>query len=258
MSTNPANNGRRKVVVAPTVGGSPSISLMRAIGVPIAAFVVHVAVGLVGFFLFALLANARDATANTGEEEVQATTQVENTPKEFDLTNTDLGMDDQVQLNYNVDRIEDTSVPGAVDPTQSIGIPDAPSEAPKSNVPLPPGSGGGLGGAPVLDSAAMTGGGLSSLIGGMGGNYLGNQFAGRSGSTRQKMLQEGGGNALSEARVANGLQWLALHQAQDGHWSLHEFNHSAREKPRPAGKVRPCNCVVGSTQRNDIAATGFG
>ncbi len=92
----------------------------------------------------------------------------------------------------------------------------------------------------------------------MGGNNLGNQFGGRSGSTRVKMLQEGGGNALSEARVANGLQWLALHQAQDGHWSLHEFNHSARDKPRPAGRIYTCNCQVGSPNRNDIAATGFG
>ena len=99
---------------------------------------------------------------------------------------------------------------------------------------------------------------LSAFEGGMGGNYLGNQFAGRSGSTRVKMLQEGGGNARSEASVASGLEWLALHQAQDGHWSLHEFNHSARDKPRPAGKIHTCNCVVGSTQRNDIAATGFG
>jgi hypothetical protein len=258
MSTNSANNGRRKVVVAPTVGRNTSVSSLGVIVVPIATCVVHLAIIAVAFFLSELLANARAVSEEVSEEEVQATTQVEDIPKAFDLTNTDLGTDDQVPLNYNVDRIEETSVPGQVDPTQSIGVPGAPSDAPKSNVPLPPGSGGGLGGAmPNLDNANI-GGGFASLIGGMGGNYLGNQFAGRSGATRQKMLQEGGGNARSEASVASGLEWLALHQAQDGHWSLHEFNHSAREKPRPAGKIRTCNCVVGSTQRQDIAATGFG
>ncbi len=188
---------------------------------------------------------------------MQTTTQVEETPKEFDLTNTDLGNDDQVQLNYNVDRIEEVSVPGAVDPTQAVGIPGADNDAPRSNVPLPPGTGGGLGAAPNLSEGLAIGAG-GEKFGGMGGNYLANQFVGRSGSTRVKMLQEGGGNLLSEARVAMGLDFMALHQAQDGHWSLHDFNHSAREKPRPAGKIRTCNCEVGATNRNDIAATAFG
>ncbi|HWG45840.1 MAG TPA: MG2 domain-containing protein [Gemmataceae bacterium] len=44
---------------------------------------------------------------------------------DFDLTNTDLRMDEQVQLNFNVDRIEDVSVPGAVDPSAVMGIPSA-------------------------------------------------------------------------------------------------------------------------------------
>jgi hypothetical protein len=101
-------------------------------------------------------------------------------------------------------------------------------------------------------------GGMSSSLGGMGGQYLVGQFAGRSGSTREKMVTEGGGNALSEASVAKGLRWLSLHQAQDGHWSLHEFNRCSRSKPRPAGNISTCNCEIGATNRNDIAATGFG
>jgi hypothetical protein len=185
---------------------------------------------------------------------------VEEQPKEdFDLTNTDIGMDSETPYNLNVERTgEDIVVPGVVDPTQSVGIPDAPADVPRSNVPLPPGSGGGLGGAPLnLDNAAAIGG-LSSSLGGMGGNYLGNQFAGRSAGTKERMLNEQGGNNVSEAKVAQGLEWLALHQNQDGRWSLHEFHHHAREQPRPGGKVFPCNCEPGGAHRNDIAATAFG
>jgi hypothetical protein len=58
--------------------------------------------------------------------------------------------------------------------------------------------------------------------------------------------------------VERGLEWLALHQAADGHWSLNEFNKHAREKPLPEGKIVPCNCEAGTANRNDIAATAFG
>jgi hypothetical protein len=251
------DNGRRRVVVAPVVGGT-GVSWLRVIPVWIASAVVHLAIILLAAVLFSLLNDARAATAEAGDEEVTTTTQVEDQPKEFDLTNTDLGIDDQVQLNYNVDRIEDVSVPGMVDPTQAVGIPGASEEASKNNVPLPPGAGGGTGAAlPNLENALAIGG-AGTQFGGMGGHFLGNQFAGRSASTRQQMLTEGGGNARSEQAVASGLEWFALHQCQDGHWSLHEFNHNAREKPRPAGKIFRCNCDVGATNRNDVAATGFG
>lgn len=58
--------------------------------------------------------------------------------------------------------------------------------------------------------------------------------------------------------IDRGLQWLALHQAEDGHWSLHDFPKHAREKPLPDGKSFRCNCEAGNTNRNDIAATAFG
>src|SRR5437899_2052434 len=73
-------------------------------------------------------------------------------------------------------------------------------------------------------------------LGGMGGIANLGGFAGRSGATRVKMLQEGGGNDRSEACVAKGLSWLARHQSADGRWSLNEFHLNAREKPLPAGK----------------------
>jgi hypothetical protein len=256
MST-AVDNGRRRVVVAPMVGGT-GVSWLKVIPVWIASAVVHLAIILLAGVLFSVLNSARAATEDAGDEQVTTTTQVEDQPKEFDLTNTDLGIDDQVQLNYNVDRIEDVSVPGMVDPTQAVGIPGASEEAMKNNVPLPPGTGQGTGAALPNLANALAIGGMGSQIGGMGGQFLSGQFSGRSGSTREKMVTEGGGNARSEQAVASGLEWFALHQCQDGHWSLHEFNHNAREKPRPAGKIFRCNCDVGATNRNDVAATGFG
>jgi tetratricopeptide (TPR) repeat protein len=45
-----------------------------------------------------------------------------------DLSNPDIGIDLNVPLNLNVDRIEEVSVPGQVDPNQPVGIPVAMSD----------------------------------------------------------------------------------------------------------------------------------
>jgi hypothetical protein len=260
MSTNPPENGRRRVVVAPVLDNR-GVSIVGTMPIWIASAVIHIAI--LGLFYFlcqlvpSLVPSAWAGGQESLQEEVATTTQVEEQPKEFDLTNTNLGIDDQVELGYNNDRIEDVAVPGMVDPTQSAGVQGAPEEASRSNVPLPPGTSSGLGGAPKLDDGLALGG-AANIMGGAGGLSLGNQFAGRSGATREKMLNEGGGNKQSEAVVAQGLEWLALHQATEGYWSLHEFPQHARDKPRPAGTVRACNCEPGTTQRNDIAATGLG
>ena len=55
-----------------------------------------------------------------------------------DLTNTDIGLDDTQQTNFNVDRIEEVSVPGPVDPTAAVGIVNAPADAAPQTVPAPP------------------------------------------------------------------------------------------------------------------------
>jgi hypothetical protein len=103
---------------------------------------------------------------------VDAGGDVKNMPwsPDLDLTNTDIGIDDKVQTNYFVDRIEDVSVPGPVDPTLSpylnmlrggdpaanyfLGtLPDfqrRQEDAVRRNVPLPPGTRGGNGAAPLF------------------------------------------------------------------------------------------------------------
>ncbi len=259
MSTAPANNGRRRVVVTPSMHGNTGVPWMKIIPVWIASAVVNLAILGLAAGLFSLIGQLKAAAPEELDQSVQ-TTQVEEEPKDdnLDLTQTDVGMDSETPYGLNLDRTnEDVVVPGIVDMTQAPGIEGAPADAPRNNVPLPPGTGGGLGGGlDNLDKAGI--GGLSSLAGGMGGVSLGSQFIGRSGSTKQKMLNEYGGNKVSEAAVGRGLLYLALHQAQDGHWSLNDFSKDGRDQPRPAGKIVRCNCEPGTGERHDVGATGFG
>jgi hypothetical protein len=252
MSTN-TENGRRRVVVAPVIG-SGGIHWAWVIPIWIASAVINLALLGLAFLVFSLL-DARGATDDS-QVEVVTTTQVDDVQKEPDLTNTDIGIDDSVATNFNVDKIDDVSVPGMVDPTAPTGIVNAPEEAVRATVPAPPGSGGGTGLAPLLADGPGVGG-MAGTLGGMGGNYFVGAFSGRSGATREKMITEGGGNQISEAAVARGLQWLALHQAQDGHWGLHDFHRHARDKAMPAGKTFTCNCDGATSRHNDVAATGF-
>lgn len=244
--------GSRKIV-APHVGGyGPSIGKFFIVWV--CSFLINSTLLGGAMVVFPMLGSA------SGEAEVQPAveeaTEIVDNQKEYDLTNTDLGMDDSVPLNYNVDRIEEVSVPGKVDPTAAVGIAGAPELAP-TNVPPPPGSGGGTGGAvfdPNMSGTGMAGG----TLGGMGGMYNLGGFGGRSGATREKMLREGGGNARSEKSVADGLLFLALHQCADGRWSLNEFNKHGRTAPLPGGKLQPDNSQPMTTRRNDTAGTAFG
>ena len=161
------------------------------------------------------------------------------------LENDEIGLDPTVQTNYNVDRIEEVSVPGPVNKDEQVGIPGTP-EATPTTIPPPPGVGGNIGhGAGIDDPTKIGTGAMTGLAGGLGGKMIPGGFGGRSGATRQKLLTEGGGNTFSEAAVAAGLKWLAEHQATDGHWSFKEFAQHGR-----------CNCT-GQSQHDDIAATSF-
>src|SRR5262249_47497554 len=156
-------------------------------------------------------------------------TAVEEAPKELDLTVTEIGLDASMPLNFDINRIEDVSVTGPVDPTAAVGLHDAPEAAAK-NVPPLPGFGGGTGLA-IKDLEKPGTGPTFGRPGGDGGIYTPGGLNGRSGATREKLVADFGGNALSEAAVARGLEWFALHQANDGHWSLHDFPKHGRDKP---------------------------
>jgi hypothetical protein len=139
--------------------------------------------------------------------------------KQPDLTNDDAGLESQLTAALPLDRIEDRTVDNLV--TQDpIGVPNTDLNDPNATAPpglnlndnLIPGVTGDLG-------SRVTG------TGGMGGNTNAS-FLGRSGSTKEKLLREGGGNADSELAVARGLAWLAKQQKQDGSW---RFDGTAKE-----------------------------
>lgn len=81
-------------------------------------------------------------------------------------------------------------------------------------------------------------------------------YAGRSQATHERNLKEAGGSAASEAAVAKGLRWLALHQAPDGHWSLDSFNLHARRDLN--SQVFANDNSTGKGQKNDTAGAAFG
>jgi hypothetical protein len=204
---------------------------------------------VVHLMLISLFLTVTVSTANAGvmteTETISTGIEDEDKPPEANLENPESGsLDPGELLNYNVPRIEDISVPGPVNPAEAVGMKDMPESIPV-NVPPPPGIGtpGGSGGG--LEGPA----GMANPIGapgGMKGILTPGGFGGRSGSTREERLREGGGNTETEAAVAGGLRWMAIHQAPDGHWSLDGFNQHGH-----------CNCN-GFGQNNDIAATALG
>jgi hypothetical protein len=149
--------------------------------------------------------------------------------------------DPDININYNDDRLADVSVPGLVNPNEPVGIQDGDKSTPPTNLPAPPGFGGGQGGALAIEGAIAN----SSAVGmpggyaGLRGMPLAGTFYGRSGATREKALREGGGTTESEAAVARGLKWIVKQQARNGSWPLDG-----------AFKDRG--------QHNDVAGTAFG
>jgi len=149
--------------------------------------------------------------------------------------------DFDIKINYNLERIDDVSVPGQVNPDEPVGLLGGDTKESPFNIPAPPGTNGGQGGyveGPGLSSAGFDAPGMAGGIN-MKGLPLAGTFYGRSGSTREKSLREGGGTKESEAAVARGLKWLVRQQLTDGRWELDG------DFPDQGGK-------------NDIAGTAFG
>ncbi len=182
----------------------------------------------------------------TPETEVVETRVDDEVMKQYNLENTDIGNNPDLPTNYNLPRIEDISVPGPVNLNEQVGILNADPALTARTLPPPPGLGNNTGQGGGSDSGIFGKGNPLGFAGGMSGPLMmPGSFGGRSGATRERMLAEGGGNSKSEAAVANGLDWLARHQSDDGHWSLDGYM---------AGR---CNCTGGG-RRNDIAGTAFG
>lgn len=185
---------------------------------PGSAFAASGALHLAGAIVIAIVAVLVDRPPSPVTENV-IIAKVDDPPQKQDLTNEDQGLDPKKQTNYNIDRIEQISVPGPVNPDEPVGLKNAESSAPQTVSP-PPGVGSGAGGG--LDLMQPGAGSLIGDPGGfLGGRWVpGQVFGGRSGATREKMAVEGGGNAASEAAVARGLAWLKRQQKPEGRWTM--------------------------------------
>ncbi len=251
--------GRAPVIRSSPLEGRPNLTqnLLHALPAWIISVAIH-AVLLTGFFFLVTNVMATDDSLKDKKQIDVITSAVEVPQKEPDLTNTEIGLDDTLETNYNVDRKDDVSVPGPVDPTAAVGISGAP-EGPPMTIPPPPGSGRGQGAAISMPDQFGTGSIGLTVMGGYGNiKAVPGGFAGRSGATREKMAMEGGGNKASEASVASGLLWLALHQAEDGHWSLGEFNKHNRDKLEDVKRKTVNATGMAQETGNDVAGTAFG
>lgn len=244
----PVEEPRKKIVVPDL--HRDQVNIVWAFLASIVSLVAHVVL-----LVLVMLINVDVVEASVGE--VADTLVEEELPeKQLDLTNLDLGIESTLETNYNVDRIEEVSVPGMVNHDEAVGILNAPEQA-ATTLPPPPGTGLGTGAAPIMDAAGA--GSMFGTLGGMGGVYQAGGFGGRSGATRERMVTEGGGNAASERAVALGLQWLALHQANDGSWSMIDYNATTREKPigQPGRIYSWTGGDKDSGNENKTAATAF-
>jgi hypothetical protein len=248
--TNPVPNSHAEHTDQPTV--------IRSVALPANTDSKHFLIVLLIAWLISGLVHAvilslfLFVTVNTGravslESETVQTQIDDEKPSDANLTNDDFGgLDPEDKLNFNVNRIEQVSVPGPVNPTEAPGIKDMPEGAP-FNVPPPPGLGNNQGLASGLDAPKN---GLASPFGDAPGGVLKGMiaggFSGRSGATKEQLIREGGGNTESEAAVASGIKWIVEHQSADGHWSLDGFN-----------LPKHCNCD-GFGRNDDIAGTALG
>jgi hypothetical protein len=205
--------------------------------------------GIIHLVLLSLLVfvHGPPALEATPESEILETkVATEDVETDYNLENTDIGNDPNLPTNYDMPRLEDISVPGAVQLNDQVGVLNADTSIMPHTLPPPPGLGDNRGQGGGMDSGVFGGGNPLGFPGGMNGPLMmPGGFGGRSGATRERMVNEGGGNAKSEAAVARGLEWLARHQSEDGHWSLHGFMDGR------------CNCTGGG-RNNDVAGTAFG
>jgi hypothetical protein len=199
---------------------------------------VHVVViGMAVLFLH----GPEDAEAKTSD---LVTTNVEE-PKEDDhnLTNEDVGFDADLPAATDSQLEKETNVVAPDNPAEAAGLPDQPYDnAPQTSVVGVGETGAGYDAPLTADGAVAAG------AGGGGSQFAVPGMAGRSGSTRDKMLKAGGGNTESEAAVARGLAWLARMQQKDGSW---KFDGSSNDQVAATGMSLLPFLAAGETHKGN-------
>ena len=175
---------------------------------------VVLALGALGLTVLFPKANAspnRDETPVTVDERKEE-------PDQKDLTNPNQGLESQVETSIDTTtREEMVTIESNVTTMEPVGNPNEQSTIPTDSLKNV--------GAPTdnaIDSGIKsTDIGIGGPTGDGGASGLATnsaQVAGRSASTRDKMVSKYGGNTESELAVARGLVWLAKQQKTDGSW----------------------------------------
>ena len=225
----------------PLQGDDDGVDLRRLIPAWIISGALHVVLlSLLLLFTFA------DTVHGVGGEQGyrgEVETEPKDDDKRYDVE--EVGDGSGRDINFNVERLAEQSLPGPINPNEALGLPGGQLNLPAASISGPPGLGNDSRIGGPADSTKI---GKSSMFTGpgIGARHVPGGVDGRSGATRVKLLEEGGGNTRSEAAVAAGLKWIIRHQALDGHWGMHDFHAHGK-----------CNCS-GAGGNHDVAGTAFG
>src|SRR6516225_10082023 len=163
-----ADNGRQAGAAlirhTPLQGDDEGVDLRRLIPAWIISGVIHVVL-----LSLLLLFTIGDTFGSVGTENAVVESSVDDKDaKDANLENDDIGNDPDLPTNYNVDRIEEVSVPGPINPNEAVGILNAP-DGPPMTLPPPPGFGDNRGQGGGVDANKPGQGGMFGFAGGMGG-----------------------------------------------------------------------------------------
>jgi len=120
----------------------------------------------------------------------------------------------------------------------AAGVPDSQVYNPTSSEDA--GGGGNEGSAALDDTIGISGAGSKGFGGGSGGG-VGTGFGTGKGSGtggfgqrgeggRAALVRRGGGGPATESAVNKGLEWLAKHQEEDGHWDARKHSATCAEQ----------------------------